>query len=102
MKTLASNLLNLKRDFRNYTTDMGKEYSQDNSSTSNNETKTTPESLKEDKLSEMINFKTKPKTKKSKSFRDKSKYDINNVPKKYIREKVKRGRGIKRNSFDRD
>lgn len=102
MKTLASNLLNLKRDFRNYTTDMGKEYSQDNSSTSNNETKTTPESLKEDKLSEMINFKTKPKTKKSKSFRDKSKYDINNVPKKYRREKVKRGRGIKRNSFDRD
>lgn len=103
MKTLASNLLNLKRDFRNYSVDAGKTLPETRLTTTNSETKSTPQSLRDDQLGELVNFKSKLKhrRKKSKSFRD-STYDINNVAKKYRKEKIKRVRGLRRNSFERD
>jgi len=108
MRTLASNLLNLKRDFRNYTSTSNKPEPGDSSSTSTSETrsKTEPttepvtEPVREDKVAELVNFKKRiHRRKKSKSFRD-STYDTNSVAKKYRREKVKRG--LRRNSFSRD
>lgn len=108
MRTLASNLLNLKRDFRNYTSTSNKPEPGDSSSTSTSETrsKTEPttepvtEPVREDKVAELVNFKKRiHRRKKSKSFRD-STYDTNSVAKKYRREKVKRG--LRRNSFNRD
>jgi hypothetical protein len=103
MKTLASNLLNLKRDFRNYSVDAGRTGPKTGLTTTNSETKSFPQNLKQDQLGELVNFKNKLKDrrKKSKSFRD-STYDTNNVAKKYRREKVKRGRGLRINSFNRD
>jgi hypothetical protein len=103
MRTLASNLVNLKRDFRNYSVDSGKSLPQNELISKNNEKKSTPDSLREDKLGDLVNFKSKIKNrrKKSKSFRD-STYDTNSVAKKFRKEKVKRGRGLRRNSFNRD
>ena len=104
MRTLASNLVNLKRDFRNYSVDAGKTLPETGSTSTSNDTKSTQQSLREDKLGELVNFKSKVKNrrKKSKSFRD-STYDTNSVAKKYRREKVKRGKkGLRRNSFNRD
>jgi hypothetical protein len=105
MRTLASNLLTLKRDFRNYSVDSGKSLPQNELISTNNEKKSTPDSLREDKLGGLVNFKSKIKNrrKKSKSFRDSS-YDTNSVAKKFRKEKVKRarGRGLRRNSFNRD
>ena len=104
MRTLASNLVNLKRDFRNYSVDAGKTLPETGSTNTSNDTKSTQQSLREDKLGELVNFKSKVKNrrKKSKSFRD-STYDTNSVAKKYRREKVKRGKkGLRRNSFNRD
>jgi hypothetical protein len=103
MRTLASNLLTLKRDFRNYSVDSGKSLPQNELISTNNEKKSTPDSLREDKLGDLVNFKSKIKNrrKKSKSFRD-STYDTNSVAKKFRKEKVKRGRGLRRNSFNRD
>jgi hypothetical protein len=103
MRTLASNLVNLKRDFRNYSVDSGKSLPQNELISTNNEKKSTPDSLREDKLGDLVNFKSKIKNrrKKSKSFRD-STYDTNSVAKKFRKEKVKRGRGLRRNSFNRD
>lgn len=104
MRTLASNLVNLKRDFRNYSVDAGKTIPETGSTTTNSETKSTPQSLREDQLGELVHFKNKSnhRRKKSKSFRD-STYDTNSVAKKYRREKIKRGKkGLRRNSFNRD
>ena len=104
MRTLASNLVNLKRDFRNYSVDAGKTLPETGSTNTSNDTKSTQQSLREDKLGELVDFKSKLKNrrKKSKSFRD-STYDTNSVAKKYRREKVKRGKkGLRRNSFNRD
>ena len=104
MRTLASNLVNLKRDFRNYSVDAGKTIPETGSTTTNSKTKSTPQSLREDQLGDLVHFKSKSnhRRKKSKSFRD-STYDTNSVAKKYRREKVKRGKkGLRRNSFNRD
>lgn len=104
MRTLASNLVNLKRDFRNYSVDAGKTLPETDSTTTSNDTKSTPQSLREDQLGELVNFKNKlkHKRKKSKSFRD-STYDTNSVAKKYRREKVKRGKkGLRINTFNRN
>ena len=103
MKTLASNLLNLKRDFRSYSVDTNNPISEDNLTTTNNETKSTLDNIKEDQLGDLVNFKSRSKhrRKKSKSLREPTTYDTNSVAKKYRREKIKRGRGLRRNSFSR-
>jgi hypothetical protein len=59
MRTLASNLVNLKRDFRNYSVDSGKSLPQNELISTNNEKKSTPDSLREDKLGDLVNFKSK-------------------------------------------
>ena len=104
MKTLASNLLNLKRDFRNYSVDAGRTAPKTGLTTTNSETKSFPQNLNQDQLGELVHFKSKSnhRRKKSKSFRD-STYDTNSVAKKYRREKIKRvKKGLRRNSFNRD
>jgi hypothetical protein len=105
MQTLASNLLNLKRDFRNYSVDSGKSVPESSLTSTNSEINSTPNSLRDDKLGELVNFKSKLKhgRKKSKSFRESTTYDTNSVAKKYRKEKIKRlKRGLRRNSFNRD
>lgn len=104
MRTLASNLVNLKRDFRNYSVDAGKTLPESGLTTRKSDTKSTQQSLREDKLGELVKFKSKSKhrRKKSKSFRD-STYDTNSVAKKFRKENIKGlKRRLRRNSFNRD